>query len=55
MSCVHHWVIDPPNGPTSVGVCKNCGEEREFPNAEPENTHWKQAKAFRIKNERTKV
>lgn len=31
-SCTHHWVIDSPTGPTSVGVCKHCGTKREFTN-----------------------
>ena len=31
-TCTHHWIIDPPNGPISKGVCKLCGEEREFSN-----------------------
>ena len=30
--CVHHWVIEPPEGPVSKGVCKICGAEREFDN-----------------------
>ena len=30
--CVHHWLIDPPEGPVSKGVCKLCGEVKEFPN-----------------------
>ncbi len=29
--CQHHWVIDPPEGPVSKGVCRSCGEERDFP------------------------
>lgn len=28
--CCHHWVIESPKGPTSKGVCKYCGAEREF-------------------------
>ena len=36
--CQHHWVIDPPEGPASKGVCRSCGEERDFPNA-PEGRH----------------
>ena len=28
----HHWVIDGPNGPTSVGRC-GCGQERTFSNS----------------------
>ena len=24
-----HWVIEPPNGPTSLGKCKKCGK-RDF-------------------------
>ncbi len=30
--CQHHWVIEPPNGPTSRGLCRNCGESRDFLN-----------------------
>ena len=30
--CLHHWVIDKPAGPTSSGVCRMCGEQRQFPN-----------------------
>jgi hypothetical protein len=30
--CPHHWNIDTPSGkPTVHGVCKLCGEEKEFP------------------------
>ena len=25
--CMHHWMIDQPNGPTSIGTCKNCGTD----------------------------
>ncbi len=32
-SCVHHWVIEFPSEPTSKGVCKRCGSEREFVNS----------------------
>ena len=31
-ACEHHWVIDRPNGPSSRGLCRNCGEAREFLN-----------------------
>jgi hypothetical protein len=31
--CRHHWKIAPPNGATSLGKCKLCGEEREFRNS----------------------
>lgn len=30
--CIHHWIIEPPMGATSTGICKHCGEEREFRN-----------------------
>ena len=32
--CQHHWVIGPPTRGSSVskGKCRNCGEERDFPN-----------------------
>lgn len=33
--CSHHWWIDSPRGPTSIGTCKLCGEQREFRNSMP--------------------
>ena len=30
--CSHHWLIEPPSGPTSKGVCKLCGEVKVFDN-----------------------
>jgi len=41
--CVHYWVIEPPNGPISKGVCKNCGTEKAFPN-------WINAQPFKTDN-----
>lgn len=32
-TCAHHWVIAAPNGAMSVGRCKRCGTEKEFPNS----------------------
>jgi len=32
-TCQHHWLIESPSGPTSVGQCKLCGAEREFRNS----------------------
>jgi hypothetical protein len=31
-TCRHHWLIEPPNGPISKGVCKLCGEVKLFDN-----------------------
>lgn len=31
-NCRHYWVIEPPKGPTSRGVCQLCGAEKEFQN-----------------------
>ena len=28
----HHWKIEEPNGQVSRGVCKTCGETKEFKN-----------------------
>lgn len=30
--CIHHWIIDSPNGSTSYGRCKKCGAVAEFVN-----------------------
>ena len=31
--CKHHWLIEMPQGATSVGRCKRCGESKEFANS----------------------
>lgn len=31
--CLHHWVIETPNGAFSAGHCKRCGAERRFRNS----------------------
>lgn len=38
-SHAHHWLIDPPNGPFSLGRCRSCNEERRFPNS-TESAEW---------------
>ena len=30
--CQHHWLIQSADGPESNGVCRICGETREFKN-----------------------
>ncbi len=31
-ACTHHWVIEQPGPePTSTGLCRGCGAERQFP------------------------
>lgn len=32
-TCQHHWYIATPAGSTSKGICRRCGEEREFRNS----------------------
>ena len=32
-TCVHYWLVDSAEGHISRGVCKFCGEEREFLNS----------------------
>ena len=31
-ACAHHWMIQPPDGSVSQGVCLKCEEVREFCN-----------------------
>ena len=35
--CRHYWIIESPHGPTSMGVCKFCGAEKEFKNYLPDS------------------
>ena len=32
-ACPHHWLIESARGAASRGVCRYCGEEREFYNS----------------------
>ena len=32
MKCVHHWVIEEANGPTSKGRCKKCKKVKQHTN-----------------------
>ena len=56
--CEHFWMIESPNGPTSVGTCRHCGEhsasrhsmpgsgwDRESPQAKRARQQSKAAKA----------
>jgi len=36
--CIHHWLIEPANGPISNGTCKTCKEQKSFTNTEPYRT-----------------
>ena len=32
VACRHQWIIATPDGPSSKGICRQCGGEREFMN-----------------------
>ena len=32
LKCAHYWIIEPANGPVSLGVCQVCQEVRAFKN-----------------------
>ena len=31
--CAHYWIIEPPAGSVSLGVCQVCQEVKEFNNS----------------------
>ena len=39
-TCQHYWIIDVPNGPTSIGRCRKCGTQREFQNIVDAPDNW---------------
>ena len=39
-SCVHHWVLPPPHGPESIGICRKCDSSSSFPNTLPTDGQW---------------
>lgn len=45
-NCVHHWIIDAPNGRESVGSCKHCGVTKGFSNS-TESVMWEQTNTLR--------
>ncbi len=46
-ACRHYWRIESASGPKSRGVCKICGEVREFLNSWSSSDHAsKDARAF---------
>ena len=32
-TCCHYWIIQPAEGPVSLGMCQLCLETREFKNS----------------------
>lgn len=52
---VHHYILPPPNGLVSLGVCRDCGLTREFSNAEPETSIAKAGKAARRRGTQASV
>lgn len=51
-SCVHHWLIETPNGRESHGVCKRCGAKKAFTNS-TEQVMWEQSNSLRNEFGRT--
>ena len=45
-NCVHHWIIESPNGRESRGSCKHCGKTKEFVNS-TESVMWEQTNTIR--------
>lgn len=43
--CVHWWDLPESNGPVSVGMCRYCGETKEFRNSEAPTSHFRVAGA----------
>jgi len=45
-NCVHHWLIETPNGRESTGTCKRCGASKSFANS-TEQVMWEQTNTLR--------
>jgi len=45
-TCIHHWIIDSPNGRESTGTCKRCGALKAFTNS-TEQVMWEQTNSLR--------
>jgi hypothetical protein len=44
--CVHEWIIEPANGPTSNGICQRCGISRVFSNVAPTESLTSRTRGF---------
>ncbi|MEX2028825.1 MAG: hypothetical protein WD988_04985 [Candidatus Curtissbacteria bacterium] len=42
----HYWLIESPNGHTSMGMCKHCFSTREFTNS-TQSVMWEQTNTLR--------
>ncbi len=50
-TCQHYWNIEAATGPISRGICKICGEEKEFLNSwSSSNYMGKDAQIFNLPN-----
>jgi hypothetical protein len=38
--CCHYWLVEPPNDQMSLGVCRRCGEVRQFENYLDATINW---------------
>jgi len=54
VKCVHHWLIESPNGRFSLAKCKKCGEYDAMPNSMTEGV-WAQALAIRGNSKRIPI
>ena len=50
-TCVHHWMIGIPNGPSSIGECRVCKEQRLFANSVPDRAFGLDSKRKKDKEE----
>lgn len=32
--CAHHYILEQPNGPLSLGTCKHCGAQKMHRNSD---------------------
>jgi len=50
-SCRHYWDIEAASGPISRGICKICGEKKEFQNSWIASSYMgKDARVFDLPN-----
>lgn len=54
VDCRHHWIIEPPEGPVSQGMCHLCNEVKQFRNF-LEEAPWKEDWPWAAKVDRIPV
>ncbi len=53
MTCPHHFILPPPDGPTVSASCRKCGAPKTWPASQEDMRDWVRAAQARRKEKVT--